>query len=213
METKQCSACRDVLDVIFFSKNKSRADGIAHECRRCRKTKNAEWYGKNREKACESARKWNADHADHAQKRLAAYRAAHRDEAIVRSSTWYSEHKDLAVLRARVTLWEKNAIYRAQDSCKKTGREMTIDVAHVKALFEKQRGLCYWTGVPMVPSVEKRDPQRPSLDRLDNAIGYVPGNVVLATQFANIGRQTATAERFAEFLETLRAAIAGTRAA
>lgn len=107
-------------------------------------------------------------------------------------------------MRNRVTSWMKNALLRARHNSKVRGHEIRFTLSDVEALWMKQRGRCYWTGVPMVPSVEKRDPQRPSLDRLDNAIGYVPGNVVLATAFANIGRQTASSMRFADFLLTLR---------
>ena len=56
----------------------------------------------------------------------------------------------------------------------------------------------------MVPSIETRDPRRPSLDRLDEKIGYVRGNVVLTTTFANMGRSAYSAEKFAAFVAELK---------
>lgn len=83
------------------------------------------------------------------------------------------------------------------------GIEPDIDSEFILQLFEEQKGLCYWLKVPMVPSVHTRDPQRPSLDRLDCLRGYTRDNVVLCTAFANMGRRDASAERFAEFVELL----------
>ena len=80
-----------------------------------------------------------------------------------------------------------------------------LDRAFILDMFERQMGLCYWFGIPMVPTASHRDPQRPSLDRLDNARGYTKDNVVLACAVANIGRSSATIERFTEFCKLLRA--------
>jgi len=79
-----------------------------------------------------------------------------------------------------------------------------LDRAFLIDLFARQNGLCYWFGIPMIPSSVYRDPQRPSVDRLDNSIGYLRSNVVLACAAANIGRSSASAERFSAFCTTLR---------
>jgi hypothetical protein len=85
--------------------------------------------------------------------------------------------------------------------CAKTGLEADIDGAFVLELFERQGGRCYWLGVPLIPSTDKRGSQRPSLDRVDCSRGYTKDNVVLACKFANIGRQDVPADKFLEFLE------------
>jgi len=60
----------------------------------------------------------------------------------------------------------------------------------LEKIWRKQKGLCYWMGIPM--ELEglfiSYDPFAPSVERLDNNKGYVLGNVVLATSFANKGR-------------------------
>ena len=43
-----------------------------------------------------------------------------------------------------------------------------------------------------------------SLDRLDNVLGYVRGNVVWASRFANCGRGEMNVEQFQGFLKILR---------
>lgn len=75
-------------------------------------------------------------------------------------------------------------------------------------LFQKQNGRCYWLGIPMVVSEIKRDPRRPSVDRLDTSRGYVHGNIVLTCQFANMGRSTFGAEDFRVFIEELKSQLA-----
>ena len=82
-----------------------------------------------------------------------------------------------------------------------------LDEAYLRELFAQQNGRCYWLGIPMVPSAVKRDPRRPSVDRLDNSKGYVRGNVVLTTMFANMGRSQLDAESFRAFVEELRISL------
>ena len=62
----------------------------------------------------------------------------------------------------------------------------------------------------MVPSIETRDPRRPSIDRIVTALGYVQGNVVLTTQFANMGRSALSAEKFAAFVAEMKTQIRAT---
>jgi len=56
----------------------------------------------------------------------------------------------------------------------------------------------------MVATENSKDPQQPSLDRLDPEKGYVKGNVVLTCLAANFGRNRTNIERFKEFVELLR---------
>ena len=103
--------------------------------------------------------------------------------------------------------------YRAHNAAKHAARQAgdpdryrakyDLDAEYVRELFAAQRGLCHWLGIPIVPSVGFRDPRRPSLDRLDNSIGYVRGNVVLSTMFANMGRSAADADTFRTFVAEL----------
>lgn len=83
-----------------------------------------------------------------------------------------------------------------------------MDGPFIESLFEKQSGLCHWFGVPLVPCASRRDPQHPSLDRLDPSKGYTRDNVVLTCLAANAGRSDNTTERFLAFVTTLRSSLA-----
>ncbi len=82
--------------------------------------------------------------------------------------------------------------------------ECNITKEDILELFELQNGKCYWYGIPMVATENSKDPQQPSLDRLDPEKGYVKGNVVLTCLAANFGRNRTNIERFKEFVELLR---------
>ena len=84
----------------------------------------------------------------------------------------------------------------------------TITADYILQLFKKQKGRCYWLGIPLVPSMESRDPQRPSLDRIDPEKGYVPGNLVITCMFANLGRSQASRTRMRSFMKLVKAHLA-----
>jgi hypothetical protein len=80
--------------------------------------------------------------------------------------------------------------------------------ADVLALWERQRGLCAWFGIPMDRDAPPRDPARPSIDRLDVDGPYSPENTVLACIAANLGRQRASVERWAAIVAAIKLASA-----
>ena len=113
--------------------------------------------------------------------------------------------RELQVRSQRVKAWASNLASHCRARSKARGWP-TSDITgdYLLGLYEQQGGRCYWLGVPMVPSMATRDPRRPSVDRLVPALGYVQGNVVLATAFANLGRSVLAADKFAAFIAELK---------
>lgn len=70
-----------------------------------------------------------------------------------------------------------------------------ITVEYLKDLWDKQNGVCPITGwnliLPKDSSYpwEEKNPANASLDRIDNSIGYVQGNVRFIAVIANLARQ------------------------
>ena len=113
--------------------------------------------------------------------------------------------------RYRAARWARTILFNSIAACGRRGfSPPEFDEDFILDLFERQGGKCHWYGVSMVPNPGHRDPQRPSLDRLDNSRGYHRDNVVLCCAAANIGRSSASAERFAEFCATLKASMKDT---
>jgi len=76
-----------------------------------------------------------------------------------------------------------------------------INSNFLEELKESQNGLCYWLNIPI--DFSHNDKLRsPSLDRLDNSKGYTTDNVVLCTQYANLGRQSENIDNYKRFLKT-----------
>ena len=59
--------------------------------------------------------------------------------------------------------------------------------------FDKQQGLCFYTGIELqyVQGQGTKDATA-SVDRIDNSVGYVPGNVVLCSYKANSVKRNLT---------------------
>lgn len=72
---------------------------------------------------------------------------------------------------------------------KSRGRSFNVSIDYLKSLYNQQFGLCAVTKLPMTmiigPGVHVYNV---SVDRIDNSIGYEPGNVQLVCYQVNIMR-------------------------
>tara|TARA_R110000868_G_scaffold244259_1_gene500424 strand:- start:303 stop:857 length:555 start_codon:yes stop_codon:yes gene_type:complete len=83
-----------------------------------------------------------------------------------------------------------------------TPKEMDIDLAFLLELWDQQGGICPISGMKMkLPSTGKntKDPDRASLDRIDNSEGYIKGNVRFISMMANFCRNDFTDEQVIDF--------------
>lgn len=74
-ELKPCSKCGQLKPLNEFYKASGTKDGHRGECIACAKVIRREWYDANRDKAFESARRWNERNPE----RVAAYREEYRN--------------------------------------------------------------------------------------------------------------------------------------
>ncbi len=81
--------------------------------------------------------------------------------------------------------------------------EITITVQDLKNQYDKQNGRCYWMDYKLNPNdiFESRNNAAMSCDRLDNDKGYIRGNFVITTRFANLGKRTMSNRKFRIFME------------
>jgi hypothetical protein len=101
---------------------------------------------------------------------------------------------------------KKNGIKRTEPL------DVTIDELYLIQQYKNQEGKCYWTGFPLNPYgvYEKDNPLSPSLERLDESLGYIPGNVVLALRLFNLGRQRCPENKFKHQVNKLKEHFNGT---
>jgi hypothetical protein len=92
----------------------------------------------------------------------------------------------------------------ARDKKKNRLDSMDLDLQYIKDLWASQDGKCAITGEELVlPSNSEGwpnyNPYNASLDRIDNSIGYVKGNVRFVAHIANIARGPYTDEELKIF--------------
>ena len=104
----------------------------------------------------------------------------------------------------RVSNWHKSLYF---DAKKRGSKPFDITPEYILQINKKQNGKCYWFGIDLKPSLNQKDPQMPTLDRLDVNKGYVKGNVVLACFVANMGRNETSIKRFRKFVKLLKGGV------
>lgn len=75
---------------------------------------------------------------------------------------------------------ERRLLYSAQSSAKQRECECSITLEDIVI-----PDVCPVLGIPLDRSAERLAPNKPSIDRIDNAKGYVPGNVQVISWRAN----------------------------
>lgn len=72
-------------------------------------------------------------------------------------------------------------------------KDVEIDHLFLEKLFFEQNGRCAYlkTIIDPMDVFISNHPLAPSVDRIDNSLGYIRDNVVIATRFANRGKESA----------------------
>jgi hypothetical protein len=142
--------------------------------------------------------------------RLGAYvwRQENLDRARA-TSRFYSSRPQSREQRKQIrTRWKashpmRNYFYNLQGRAKTSRITFNLTLEYVEELFAEQNGRCYWLGVEMLLEGPPRHPMKFSIDRLIPELGYVQGNVVWTTNFANRARGNLPAEEFTVILAAL----------
>jgi len=88
---------------------------------------------------------------------------------------------------------------------KKKNDSINFDESYLKEVWDKQEGICPFAGVRMSLRTIKGalsssvTPYSASVDRIDNSIGYVMGNIRFICHMANIARNRYSDEQVVEF--------------
>lgn len=134
-----------------------------------------------------------------------SWRWAHENpvRAAELKSAWWANNRELGRTYARRKRALQDHVSRAYLSAKgRRDTTCTITEEALRALWATQSGKCYWLGIEMDPAAPRGSPAKPTLDRLVPALGYVDGNVVWSSSFANLGRNNTSAEAFRSFIDS-----------
>lgn len=125
----------------------------------------------------------------------------YKSAASERACIWAKENRERHNNNAR-RYRELNPVPRLYQSAKSRAKELDIEFSITKEdiIIPDE---CPILKVPFV----RRTLYAPSLDRINPALGYVPGNVQVITRKANVMKNNATHEelkRFAEWINQLK---------
>ena len=121
-----------------------------------------------------------------------------------------SERKRASESRVRpLAQWIRESLatirYRNHGPC-----GLTVD--YMVALWNQQDGCCYYSGERLVPQQRGtgRGPLSPSVDRIDSAKGYEPGNVVWASWICNAGKSDLSVQDYVTLCQKVSLKHTGT---
>lgn len=156
---------------------------------------------KSSQKQLEYARQYSEANRDEIRKKNRVYQrqyrldnlAAHRE----RNAKWQAKNKDKH--EAYYRNWEhkypvRYMLTHARYRAKKKG--MPFSITEKDVIIPET---CPYTGAKLVLTRDGTYSNRPSLDRIDNDLGYVPGNVQVISQKANVTKSNLSVQELINF--------------
>lgn len=200
--TKTCTHCGETKPLDEFVKDNRRKDGHATICKECRRRKDRERYQQLREdntfmeKHREHSRKYKEKHKD----RVDAYNAEYRmrPEVCERRREWHQERQVIKSLEDKF----KEIVHKCQYRAKEKLVPCTITWEDVKSVYTD---ICPILNMPLNwdSSSEGRTENTPSIDRIIPELGYVPGNIKIISNLANMMKSYATKEQLLTFSKNI----------
>lgn len=194
--TVTCTKCERPLPAKAFGSNPRKKNGLNSWCKECQSLRSKERWANDsdrRKKLLAQGNAWREANPDRVRE---INRRGHARNKVKRNAASREYRKGGG--------WAISLLAARRSQVKKAGREFTLTVEWVEGQWEKQGGRCHWFGIEMKRGSDTpRDPQKYSLERLDNSRDYTPDNCVLACQAANMGRGAASVEDWKKFLTLL----------
>jgi hypothetical protein len=97
---------------------------------------------------------------------------------------------------------------KSRNKERKNPRDFNITVESVSQLWEKQKGICPFTGWALILPVDSEGHlefkiNNASLDRINNSIGYINGNIRFVSVMANFARNKFSDEDLISFCKAV----------
>lgn len=170
-----CNRCELEREQFNFSKTKNTKSGFHTICNFCRKEQKSIHYRLNH--------------------------SSIREKQKIERESWSTEKKE--ELKLKNKMWHRDTIakrlfIRAKDRARKTGLECNITEEDI--IIPE---VCPLLGVPFVWGTRHDKWYTYSLDRIDNSLGYIKGNIQVITYLANTMKSKATKEELLTFSKNI----------
>lgn len=198
-ETKKCLRCGQYKSIYEFGNDPRLKSGRKASCKecykkiwKCSKIKNAErvrqnrkeYHLKHRTEQNQRSKEYYRTNAEYIKKKKHSYFELHREE--INEKAKIKRNNSIGV---RIANWKQNAKRRG------------IDWLITKEDIEKLPMICFYTGTQLTLETNKFNTA--SLDRINNTIGYVNGNVVLCCWWVNQMKNDSELNMFLEQCEQI----------
>lgn len=202
METKICRTCKKEKPLSEFNKDRRQKDGFATQCKECKHA-----YDKARYERIKNDPEYHAKKLEHGKK----YRESHKEQ-IQAYSTEYNMRPEVVQRKAD---WHQNKV--ANQSIEDKLKSMAHR-AHDRANLKEVPCTITWKDLEYVeycPLLEiklnwgittnegGRNIDTPSLDRINPDLGYIPGNVRIISNLANMMKSSATLGQLKTFYKNI----------
>jgi len=188
VEHKRCGKCKEWKQLGDFHNNKRTKDGLNDYCKPCKST----YLKRNKYKRSKKAKECLICHKVKPAKDFTA--------CSTRTDGLQNKCKDCChlVMRQRAQTggvhgFLKNRLTQSKNNCAR-GRtlEFAITIDDLIALYEKQKGLCVYSGVKLTHisygtkgNNKCKYPYNASIDRIDSSKGYIKENIQLVCCIVN----------------------------
>lgn len=176
IRTKRCNVCGEEKPLSEFYDRSDHPEYKKHCCKSC----HMEAQRKNRKANPQTDINW---------RRVNRYKVA----------GWAHESYEKRRQDFRKCVYLMLSTRRGQ--CRRKGIPYTMTIDDIEALFEKQGGKCAITGRDLLWGQTGRPRDGMSVDRIDGPLGYIPSNIRLVTDQANLARNRYSDEELYAFCE------------
>ncbi len=171
MSLRLCTKCGKSKTEDCFYKRKSKSEALMSKCKECTTTASMIKYAET----CEEKR--------------AAMRAYYaNNKATISAARKVRRESDLEVKI-------KHLLRNAEQRAKEKGFDFNLTFDFVLKMFEKQEGLCFYTGTPL----ELKGENRLSIDRKNPSKGYTEDNINLVCLRVNYMKRDIQHDAFIDF--------------
>jgi dUTP pyrophosphatase len=118
-----------------------------------------------------------------------------------RPSTKRHNASKATLKKSDINVWLRHRLNAVKTKSKRGGTACDITVEYLLNQWDVQAGKCFYLKVPLVFGVSSL--YGATIERLDSSLGYIKGNVVIASKFANLAKNRHAVDEFKHILSDI----------